>query len=42
MANPLVKDKDGISGAVVLAHLIRDVYGNGSTLVSTLERLHKE
>ena len=42
MVNPLVKDKDGISAAVVLAHLIRDVYGTGSTLVGTLERLYEQ
>ena len=42
MANPLVKDKDGISGAVVLAHLVRDVYGSGGTLTGTLTRLQSE
>ena len=42
MANPAVKDKDGISAAMVLAHLIRDVYGRGSTLVATLEDLYKQ
>jgi len=42
MANPAVKDKDGISAAVVLAHLIRDVYGRGSTLAATLDDLYKQ
>jgi phosphomannomutase len=38
----LVRDKDGISAAVVLAELVAEDASNGTTLFQRLERLYRE